>query len=66
MVAAVRSTAEAMQPVVAGEAGQDGQVERAGAEAKELPPVHHKAWEAERLRALNGVLHYNSKARKTG
>ena len=32
-------------------------MERAArAEADELPPVHHKTWEAERLRALNGVL----------
>ena len=45
-----------MQPVAAGEAGQDVEVERAGAEAEELPPVHHKAWEPEGLRALNGVL----------
>ena len=48
--------AEAMQPVAAGEAGQGGKVEAAGAEEEDLPPVHHKAWEAERLRALNGVL----------
>ena len=32
------------------------EVEGAGAKAEELPPVHHKAWEAERLRVLNGVL----------
>ena len=50
------SAAEAMQPEVAGEADQDGEVERAGAEAAELPLVHHKAWEAERLRAMNGML----------
>ena len=34
-------------------------MEAAGAEKVEvenLPPVHHKAWEAERLRALNEVL----------
>ena len=48
--------AEAMQPGAVGEAGQGGKVEAAGAEEEDLPPVHHKAWEAERLRALNGVL----------
>ena len=56
LVAAERSAAEARQPVAAGEAEQDGEGERAGAEAEKLPPVHHKAWGAERLRALNGVL----------
>ena len=50
---------EAVQPVAAEEAGLDGKVEAAGAEevgVENLPPVHHKAWEAERLRALNEVL----------
>ena len=28
----------------------------AGTEEENLPPVHHKAWETERLRALNVVL----------
>ena len=31
-------------------------MEGAGAEEVNLPPVQHKAWEAERLRALNEVL----------
>ena len=46
--AAKVSTAKAMQPEPAGEAGQDGEVEAAGAEEEEeeenLPPVLHKAW----------------------
>ena len=33
-----------------------GKVEGAGAVEENLPPVHHKAWEAEMLRALNGML----------
>ena len=47
LVAAGRSIAKAMQPEVAGEDGQDGQVvgAEAEAEAEELPPVHHKAWD---------------------
>ena len=56
LVAAGVSAAEAVQPVAAEEAGQGGEVEEAGSEEEDLPPVHHKAWEAERLRALNGVL----------
>ena len=50
------SAAKTMQPEVEEEDGPDGEIERAGAEAVKLPTVHHKAWEAERLRALNGVL----------
>ena len=55
LVAAGVPTAEAMQPepVATKEAGK---VEGAGTEEENLPPVHNKAWEAERLRALNGVL----------
>ena len=56
LVAAGVPAAEAMQPVATEEVGQGGKVEGAGAEAENLPPVHHKAWEAERLRALNGLL----------
>ena len=48
--------AGAMQPGAAGVTGQGGKVKAAGAEEENLPPVHHKAWEAERLRALNEVL----------
>ena len=48
--------AGAMQPGAAGEAGQGGKMKAAGAEEENLSLVHHKAWEAERLRALNGVL----------
>ena len=45
------SVAVAMQPGAAGEAGQGGGMEAAGAEEEKDPPqVHHKAWEAERLR----------------
>ena len=55
-MAAVGSAAEAMQPAVVGEAGQDGEVKRAGAGAGALSPVHHMAREAEGLRALGGVL----------
>ena len=50
------TAAEAMQPVATEETGQGGKVEGVGAEAEDLPPVYHNAWEAERLRALNGVL----------
>ena len=39
--------AEAMQPGAAGEARQGGEVEAARAKEEDLPPVHHKAWEAE-------------------
>ena len=52
-------TPEAMQPVAAGMAGLGGMVEAAGAEevgVENLSPVHHNAWEADRLRALGGVL----------
>ena len=47
---------EAMQPVAAEEAGQVKGARAEEVEVENLPPVHHKAWEAERLRALNGVL----------
>ena len=50
------SAANAMQPVAAKGAGQGVGVGRAEAEGGGLPPVHHKACEAERLRALNGML----------
>ena len=50
------SAVEAMQPVAAEEAEKGGKVEGAGSEEEDLPPVHHKAWEVGRLRALNGVL----------
>ena len=48
--------AKAMQLGAAGEAGQGGEVEAAGAEGEDLPPVHHTAWGAGRLRALDGAL----------
>ena len=54
-MAAGGSTAEAMQPEMAEEVGLNGEVVRAGAEEAELPAVHHKSWETERPRALNGV-----------
>ena len=47
---------EAMQPVAAEEAGQVEGARAEEVEVENLPPVHHKAWEAERLRALNEVL----------
>ena len=56
LVAVGGSAAETMQSDVTGEAGLDEGMERAGAEAAEGPPVHHEAWQAERLRPLNGVL----------
>ena len=43
-MADLRSAVEAMQPVVARESGQDDEMERADAEAEELPPVPHKAY----------------------
>ena len=48
--------AEAMQPGGVGEARQGSEVEAPGTKEEDPPPVHHKAWEAERLRALNGAL----------
>ena len=38
------------------EVGQGGEVDATGAEEEGHSPVRHKAWEAERLRALNGAL----------
>ena len=38
-----RSAADAIQSVTAERAGQGGEVEGAGVEKEDLPPVHHKA-----------------------
>ena len=48
--------AVAMQPGAAGEAEQGGEVEAAEAEEEGQSPIHHTAWEAEKLRAPSGAL----------